>query len=170
MRYLLIFVTALTVWGCATAPLKFDFNPVATIPGDFDVVWSAIIEYFAISNVPITTIEKDSGIIVSDWMDASAQRSRAEDETFCSCGRAGVATIWWTRVRFSVFAKRTDAASVDVRVTCLYQQHRQFADLYATGNCNSTGYLERQLHEYVMAKVQGSPAPEVQVLQRATSD
>ena len=62
--------------GCASAPKTFNFNPVATIDAEYDDVWSAVVEYFAVSNLPIDTIEKDSGLIVTSWLDAGAGSGR----------------------------------------------------------------------------------------------
>jgi len=152
--------------GCATAPKKFDFNPVAAIPGDFDAVWAAIVEYFAVANLPIATIEKDSGIIVSDWVDASRRPGGAEDKRLCDCGTAVLVIPMWTVCKFNVFAKRSVAGTVEVRVTCSYRQCRLLGESCWTVNCNSTGRLERQLQEYVRARVRGSAPPEVRVMKR----
>lgn len=170
MRYLLICIIALAVWGCATAPGNFNVTPVATIPGDFDAVWEAVIEYFAVANLPIATIEKESGLIVTDWMDASGRWGGAEDKSLCDCGGSGFFTQHWTRGKFSVFVKRTDTGAVDMRVTGSFQQRRSLADTYSIVNCNSTGYLERQVHGYVAAKVQGTDTPQVPTFRPGTSD
>jgi len=161
MRRLLPLFLLLVCLGCATAPPKFEFNPVATIKGDYDKTWAAIVEYFAVGNLPIKTIEKDSGLIVSDWMDASDGTGMREDKTICDCGGAGLTIQKWTRGKFSVFAKKIDDSSCDMRVTCTYQQYRTFSDAGNTVNCNSNGNLEKMLHDYVRAKVEGTALPEV---------
>ncbi len=67
----IVLVSVLGV-GCASAPKKFSFNPVATIDAGYDEVWAAVVEYFAVSNLPIDTIEKDLGLIVTSWLDAGS--------------------------------------------------------------------------------------------------
>ena len=52
---MILFLASVLV-GCATAPAKFEFDPVETVSGDYDRVWAALVEYFAIANVPIDTI------------------------------------------------------------------------------------------------------------------
>jgi len=155
-----VVASLLFLGGCATAPKTYDFDPVAVIDADFDDVWSAVVEYFAISSLPIDTIEKDSGLIVTSWMDASGGYGGA-DERFCDCGSGGLTTYYWTRGKFNVFVKESAAGGVDLRVTCTYQQRRGVLDTNATVSCPSTGYLEMQLHDYIRAKVSGGVVPAV---------
>ena len=164
MRCVVVCVATLFLLGCAVAPPKeFQVNPVVTIPGDFDAVWPAVVEYFATTNLPIKTIEKDSGLIVTEWFDASEKPGWGkEDKTLCDCGLAPkIVALQWNRGKFSVFVKQTSAGEIALRVTCAYQQLRTFLDEYRVVNCNSTGYVESQLHQYVMARVTGVATPEV---------
>lgn len=154
-------LSASLLFGCATAPPKFDFNPVASFSGDYDAAWSAVVEYFAVGNLPIQTIERDSGIIVSNWMDASDAIGFKEDKTFCDCGGAGISTPEWTRGKFNVFLKRTGEGALDLRVTCTYEQRRSFGGEGAIVRCNSTGHLEASLHNYVMAELGQGISPEI---------
>jgi len=149
-------VIALCVVSCATAPKHYEFNPVASIDADFDTVWRAVVEYFAVTNLPIDTIEKDSGLIVTSWMDAS-KNGIQENKQYCDCGGAGLSVQHWTRGRFSIFVKPAPGGGTDLRVTCTYQQRRELMDTYSTVNCTSTGFLESQIHDYVRAKVAGTP-------------
>ncbi len=154
----------LAVGGCATPPANYDFDPVAVIDADFDAVWSAAVEYFAVSGLPIDTIEKDSGLIVSSWMDASEPNSYNEDTRFCDCGGEGIATILWSRGKFNVFAKSATGGGTELRVTCTYQQRRELMEEFTTVNCASTGYLEKMVHDFVEATVEGSSVPRVPTL------
>ena len=161
VRVAVVFVASLLfLSGCATPPKTYDFDPVAVVDADFDTVWSTLVEYFAISSLPIQTIEKDSGLIVTSWMNASSGYGEA-DERFCDCGGAGLAITHWTRGKFNVFAKSVGDGRTQLRVTCTYQQHRELLDTYGTVSCVSTGFLECQLHEYVRAKVGGGAVPPV---------
>ena len=152
----------LFVSGCATAPKKYDFNPVCSLEGSYDEVWNALVEYFAIANLPINTIEKDSGLIVTSWMDASSGAG-SEDKTICDCGGSGIAIPQWSRGKFSVFVKVTPSGTVDLRVTCTYQQGRKFMDAFATVVCESTGHLENNIHEYVRARATGLESPDIPI-------
>ena len=158
---LVVAVSAIMVAGCATAPKSYHFDPVAVVEADFDAVWSAVVEYFAISSLPIDTIEKDSGLIVTSWMDASRGYGGSENKTICDCGGAGMMITHWARGKFNVFVKEAGGGGVELRVTCTYQQRRELMESFSTVNCPSTGHLEKQVHDYVRAKVGDGAAPSV---------
>ena len=155
MKTIIIPLLALILCGCAAGslPQTYEFNPTATITTDYDAAWGALIEYFAIASLPIETIEKDSGLVVTSWMDAA-------NTSYCDCGSPGMATAPWTRGKFNVFVQDTPEG-IKVRVTCTYQQQIQFLDYVTVNNCNSTGELEAQLHNYIQARTSKQPLPDV---------
>lgn len=59
---------SLTLWGCATVPAKnYQFeNSRAYSNKTYDQVWNGVIEFMTVNNIPIKTIEKDSGVIYSE--------------------------------------------------------------------------------------------------------
>jgi hypothetical protein len=171
-RYYLLVAIAILIlimMGCATAPKHYDFDPVCSIQCRFDEAWAALVEYFAVSGLPIDTIEKDSGLIITFWMDASGN-GRSENKMYCDCGGAGIATQHWTRGKFNVFVKELPDDIIDLRVTCQYQQRRSLMDADVTIDCVSTGNLEKSIHNYVIAKVQGSDVPDTPYYNPAKSD
>lgn len=154
-------LVALLGTGCA-APKQFVFDPVATYDADYDAVWTAVIEYFATANLPIQTIEKDSGLIVTEWMDASENSiSAKENKLYCDCGGAGLTVRRWTSGKFSIHVKRLPGGNADLRVTCTFQQGREIMDTVTVTDCPSTGYLEKMIHDYVRVKVSGGQPPDV---------
>ena len=67
--------------GCATLPAQK--QPQRFYPSlDKGTAWERIVEIYGINGWPITAIEKDSGIITSDWMLA--------DPTFIDCGKIAI--------------------------------------------------------------------------------
>ena len=168
MRMLLCAFLSFVVLGCAAPPPKYDFNPVATINGNYDDVWTAVVEYFAVGSLPIQTIEKASGLVVTGWMRAG-ESYVGEDKTFCDCGKkSALATYMWTRGKFNIFIKNLSDDTVDMRVTCTFQQNR--GTYGGIVDCNSTGYLEEQLHAYVQAKVSGQTPPQIPSFQPGESE
>ncbi len=145
--------------SCATAPKQFQFDPIATMDAGYEDVWSSVVEYFAVGGLPIAALEKDSGIIATSWMDAAA--SMGENKTYCDCGGAGLTIPKWTRGKFNVLARRLDDGRTQLRVTAMYQQQREFMDARTTVNCNSTGYLEKSIHDYVRSKIGATVAPSI---------
>jgi hypothetical protein len=143
--------------GSVKRPPTFEFEPTTVIKGDIDDVWTAVVEYFAIANLPIETIEQASGLIVTSWMDASdPEKTTREDRTICHCGKTtGVVAAQWTSGRFSIFVKEVPDGT-ELRVTCTFRQKRDVF-MVADGqmaNCNSTGTLEKALHDYIRAVVE----------------
>jgi hypothetical protein len=151
---------AFVAGGCATAPKQFTFDPTRTIDAPFDVVWSAVVEYFAVSSLPIDTVEKAPGLIVTSWMDASGIGG-AEDKKLCDCGGAGIAIQNWTRGKFNVFVKAVGVSQTQIRITCTYQQSRDLMGTVGIVNCSSTGFVEQSIQEYIVAKVHNTPPPAV---------
>lgn len=151
------------LFSCATAPKVHIFDPIANLNGDYDTAWDAIVEFFAVSSLPISTIEKDSGLIVTDWMDASGSSGGTEGGQFTDCGGSGITVQIWTRGKFNVHLTEAAPGRIQLRVTCTYQACRIFGEARAVINCNSTGFLEKALHEYVRARLSGDPVPEVDV-------
>ncbi|MDE2737468.1 MAG: hypothetical protein OXI72_23960 [Gemmatimonadota bacterium] len=69
--------------GCASPPQQYDFKKDFLLPDvDQDAAWSAIVGLFAEKNWTITTMEKDSGIIVSDWLGLTDK----DGKQFADCG------------------------------------------------------------------------------------
>ena len=103
---LLIFVSGAGCKRGITPPKEFDFKPVSTIHGNYDSVWAAVVEFFAATNLPIKTIEKDSGLITSNWIDAM-KMTGAKVDSICNCGEAGgLIKTAWTNGKFSVYVKK----------------------------------------------------------------
>lgn len=174
MRKIVWIFSLALLFGCAIAPAKtYDFNPVANIDSDFEKVWTAVIEYFVVADLPIAMIQKDSGLIVTGWMNAADQSGKQEDKTICDCGMSLALSVSpWTRGKFSVFVKKLDDGSCDLRVTCTYQQYRTLGagERGEIVECNSPGGLEKIVQDYVLAKVQGNALPQVQVFKPGKAD
>lgn len=140
-RLLLLFCFVLT--SCATPPGIYKFNRSWSMPTTFDATWDATIEIFAENNWPITTLEKDSGLIVSDWV-------RDERSSGCAdCGKPGLQSVLLRQVRFNVFV-RDDPSGPSLTVNTAFREQRRFGDqLPYFVDCNSTGRLEKALHDSI---------------------
>jgi hypothetical protein len=88
MRNLACFIIVLSFsTSCVTAPKYHSFEKSWTMPSDYDVVWEAIIEFFAENNWPIDTLEKASGIISSEWVGLPRKTE------ICDCGGSGITSV-----------------------------------------------------------------------------
>lgn len=126
-----------------------------TIEKPFDSVWQAVIETFAELNLPILNIEKDSGLITTDWIDFI----RKENMDYFDCGKLGMNIEKSRSGRFNVFVKRLGDNSCEIKINCTYQQEYYFPDLLGTGKeytdtrqCISTGKLEAEMFRLIEEK------------------
>jgi len=69
LKILFLGLFCLYFLNCATAPPPRQIQNSFPIEGEFDKVWTAIIETFSDLQLPIENIEKASGLITTDWID-----------------------------------------------------------------------------------------------------
>ena len=136
--------------SCATAPppavtthrqLEYDAS--------FEEAWDAVIEAFAEHNIPIDNMEKDSGIITTDWFPSS------KDEM--DCGSAGFLGYDRNRkARFNVFVHDSDSemGRVEVQVNTAFQASR-YVDNNLVGEveCSGKGILQKKFHDAIQARL-----------------
>ena len=136
---------ALVLAACATAPVARQFDRTATFPGaDFDAVWNAVIDLFGEEGWAIDNMEKDSGLITTDWMTA--------DESYLACGSSGLAGEYGHMGRFNVVA-REQGGGVSLTVNTSWRVTRRLLDVNAVRECLSTGVLERVVHDQVTLRI-----------------
>lgn len=147
-RFAVLAMLCVVIGGCATAPTprtvvnKFSYN------ASIDTVWTATVETFAEMNLPIDNIEKDSGLIATDWINFTGTGNK----DYCDCGGLGLAIENLRRGKFNVFVKQTGNA-VDARVNVHYQQTASLDNTPFTRDCVSTGALEARINELIGQKI-----------------
>lgn len=146
-KSLLLLLVIFTVVGCGTMPKEHFFNKQVKISNEYDIVWSAIVSFFAENNVPIKTIDKSSGLIVAE--------SQVFPEVWADCGKASFVEFRSDAIgTFNIFALKQTGGGVNVSVNSSFHCNR-----YDTLNgvpmgrmqCNSTGVFERMLLDYITA-------------------
>jgi len=144
----LLFCFGLSSCGYAPAPRQI----VSSFPIDkpFDTVWSAVIEVFAELQLPIQTLEKDSGLIVSDWISLIGQ----DNNGYCDCGKLVMLDEVERVGKFNVFVKKTSENSCEIKINSQFQQSYVDLDhIIYKRNCVSTGKLEAEIYNMVKEKV-----------------
>jgi hypothetical protein len=136
--------TILVALSCASAPKAHSFNRTNTFPVDLDATWSAVIDAFGELNIPIDNLEKDSGLITTDWM-------RVEKD-YMDCGGSGISVDSNHRGRFNVVV-RQEGAGTKMTVNSVFTATRSFGDSSAERSCVSTGFLENTLHRLVAERI-----------------
>jgi len=113
------------------------------MPCNFDQAWSATVQLFAENGWPIATLERDSGIIVSDWVDIGTGGE------YSDCGSAPLAIVVGREAKFNVFIR--DAASgPSMTVNASFRELRSFNEQTAYSDCTSLGVLEAKLHSDIL--------------------
>ncbi len=140
-------VMLLASMACASAPVARNFENLADYPGAaFTEVWDLVIDVFGDRNWAIDNLERDSGIITTDWM-------RADNVSYQDCGSPGFLSSDSDHMgRFNIVVRQTDDG-VSMRVTTSWEATRSSDDEISIVECLSTGIFERELHEEVRERL-----------------
>jgi len=139
--------------ACAsTPPVKHSFEPSKVYHADYDKVWESIIEAFAQNNVPIRTLDKNSGLVVSEDQYVpftTRYGTKIVDTEYCDCGGGGsLQSYSELSGKFNVFVKSLSASETEVQVNAFFKA-RVYNDLSGAPigwlNCTSTGAFESKL-------------------------
>jgi len=122
-----------------------------SIENSYDLVWTALIETFADLNLPIDNMEKDSGLITTDWIDFTGQTN----EEYCDCGGLGINTEVERTGKFNVFVKKVTENSCEIKVNCIFERITRFGDSFPyKRKCLSNGNLEAEIFRLIELKTQ----------------
>ncbi len=141
-----ILALTLLLTACATPPQIHEFQKTWTVPSDYDQTWSATVQLFAENGWPIATLEKDSGIIVSDWVNLGTQGGHAD------CGSPGLAIVQGRESKFNVFIQDDESGPI-LTINTNFREKRSFDNQSFYSACTSTGSLESSLHSQIMARI-----------------
>lgn len=124
---------------------------------DFDSVWEATVDWFATNNIPIKNIEKDSGIIGSEY-------SLGADYSQVDCGTVDPGGMYVLEnenivANLNVLV-RENYGTVTVQPNVFGQGSYFLRDVWnnvpstlKADRCVSTGELEQSLHNYLNARL-----------------
>lgn len=157
MRTLLLLVA---VTGCASGARYVDPNPspvpaTVYVRSRFDAAWSAAVQFFADTRVPIGTIEKASGLIASKdfaldlaglrhWADCGTVNGQPYVDIIDQGFMTGVAD-------FNVFVQPAgDSTAIRVNVGVRSRLNPRYAATFGDRDiCESNGVFEREVVEYI---------------------
>ncbi len=136
--------------GCATQgtlPSRVNIEKSRTYDASFDIVWSAIIQGIAETNMPITTLEKDSGLIAIT--DCSYSPADAHEGTRGSV--LGVPDqVMHRKASLNIFATNPEPDRTKVLVNLGMKMHIRkgngsyaFPFVYSWEDAYSNGNIER---------------------------
>lgn len=116
-----------------------------------DEVWPEVINFFAENNLPISTIERDSGLVVSNNLRFSA----VEFAQYADCGQEALAVESNRTGSVNLFVRERSPDSASVTVNTRFQIFREVGTrgslIYGAANveCVSMGTLENAIIERI---------------------
>lgn len=158
-----IATAAITLSGCATVPAqRFEVQSSRYYSKPYDDAWAALVRHFAVNQIGIRTIEKDSGLIVADsevnsgspgaaTSDRTLAQGRIQD--LADCGKDPTTLPYGYVIRLNVLA-RPELGGTLVTVNAQYRLLAASPNLFGPPTllqrtCNSTGVLERAILDAV---------------------
>ena len=102
-------------------------------------------------NLPISNMEKVSGLIVTDWISFNGQDNKTG---YCDCGTP---TFMYSESerhgKFNVYVKKVGDAACEVKVNSVFESINSYQESVLKTNCISTGKLEAEIYRLVQEKL-----------------
>lgn len=163
MKKYIAFILFIMLISCSSnpryLPKAYNFNNQKTYSKDYDKVWRAISDFLANNGLSPNNIDKDSGFI-----DISGSLGQ-NYSTFCDCGTSGDGFGWFHSIdypiwRTTISVTKIDDSTTKVKVNTFFNSilrynemnfnNNQYYEIRRTNiNCNSNGYFENQILNYV---------------------
>lgn len=129
--------------ACAAAPATVAPvpRPATVTAASFGRTWDAVIEHFAERSIPIRTLERASGIVITDPTRVDPDKG----VEWADCGTGWVADRFPTAGSFNVLV-RGDSTSATVKVTARW--------VYEAKECATRDVFEKELEEAIRLRAQ----------------
>ncbi len=143
MRWFPTAIVLVASTACASAPAVRDIESLANYRGvSFTEAWDLVVGEFTNRAWAIDNLERDSGIITSEWTSAEGDLYGS----YRDCGSAGFrANFSNYRGRFHAVVREIDDG-VSVSLTTSWEATRNSSNSISIVACLSTGLLELDLH------------------------
>jgi hypothetical protein len=173
-QYLLSILLLIVLFASCAAPVYVKPEPIVVekervIHKSFDTTWQNAVEWFATHNMPIKNLDKNSGLISTEY-----SLSMAEAAQYMNCGSgesnfSGKVELDNHTGNFNVLLKKIGDHSTKVIINAFFGctvKHYRYESLISTEyvlestartTCTSTGQLEKEVLEYLSGQ---SPAVE----------
>jgi len=135
-------VTALLLFGCASAPKNYNFEASETYEASYDEVWSAVIDVFSENDWPIQTLEKDSGLI------STTHAGMTRNSNWSDCDVGMFETLEDKVGSFNVRVREVQGGT-SLTVNASFSGVVDTLGGIQRKNCVSTGQLEMQIRHLV---------------------
>lgn len=151
IKSIIMAVALLPFAGCVTPAQSFQYDNSRQVDASFDETWERTINVLASNNLPIKTLEKDSGIVVAENELVSAA-SMGES---ASCPTSLLLTPIGGAMNYNILVRRGDAGTSNVTINTRYQMnYRDTNGAISTDLCNSNGNVERKLLNAISGRME----------------
>jgi uncharacterized protein YceK len=150
------FYITLTLSGCSTTPpLKHDFQSMDVFEAPFDIVWQAMKGFFEDRDIPLMTVEKDSGTIVTEELKIPYEGFNYYSK-YCDCGTLGGLYVYREMIgKIYVSVVKQDDEHTFVKVSTNYRASKWLRDNFKGWVvCESRGYAEGTVLGFIKAEVE----------------
>ncbi len=157
-----LFIALIMLASCSvyTPPKEQAIHKTDTFNQSLDDLWEKAIKYFASKNYPIKSIDKNSGVIYSEFDILSNQvkstNNNEEPSDLCKCGKPGEVLYYsYPTCTINLYMKKISYTQTQVTINALFKcrwtKINDAADhvmqLPTTGY--STGKLEQDIFEHL---------------------
>lgn len=156
-------IIVLFLVACGTAPKPRQIQNAFQIDKSFDSVWPAVIGTFADLTLPISNMEKASGLIATGWITVpgSYDTFAKDNETgYCDCGAPAIS---WGRVtragKLNVSVKKINETSCEVIINAKFEFAWDRESESVSYTCVSTGKLEAEMFKRISEKAKQVKGP-----------
>lgn len=140
-----VLVTVVLIGCTPQAPkVGVEIKPVP-VNNSFTKTWDAVIDYFATASVPVKTLERASGIIITEDMRVGL----ADALKWGDCGADPMGTPYPVRSAAYNVRVQGDSAQSTVRVTAVWRSPGGMFD------CTTKGVYELDLMRRIKARAEG---------------
>lgn len=142
LRALVVVGSAMFAFGCATPAIEIKpFDKSATVEASYDEVWNKLIRFTSTNDVSVSSVEKDSGLIVL----SGDNLSQGVISQYCAAQAPFLSVLSSGTAKGSIVVTDDDGfvtVTVNAKFNTTFVNNMSSPPTYNTVPCNSTGAFE----------------------------
>ena len=151
-RSVLPLLITIFLCACVTPPVKHHIEIQREFDASKERVWAGLMDYFTTKNIPIKTLEKESGVVYAEM---STSGRDPEMNRIADCGTYPLETPRTSIVSFNVFVRERDLTVVTVNT----RFNREWVYMAVIVRpCTSRGVIEKAVLNHIDQYLASNPA------------